>query len=85
MPPAASVACFPASAARCSETLALPEAAAGQYPTEGHTLEENLTMREISDLFVPWLKGQKMYVSQHIDLAWRRPDLQRLMSNENHN
>jgi histidinol-phosphate aminotransferase len=42
-------------------------------------------MREISEFFVPWLKGQKMYVSEHIDLAWKRPELHRLMSNENPN
>ena len=42
-------------------------------------------MPEIFDYFVPWLKGQKMYFSPHIDLAWRRPELHRLMSNENPN
>ena len=42
-------------------------------------------MRDIADFFVPWLKGQKMYFSPHIDLAWRRPELHRLMSNENPN
>lgn len=41
--------------------------------------------RKIDDYFVPWLKGQKMYVSEHIDLAWRQPELHRLMSNENPN
>jgi histidinol-phosphate aminotransferase len=42
-------------------------------------------MREMSDYFVPWLKGQKMYVSSHIELAWREPELHRMMSNENPN
>jgi len=42
-------------------------------------------MKPIEDYFVPWLRGQKMYVSSHIDLAWRRPELHRLMSNENPN
>src|SRR4030043_1384575 len=40
-------------------------------------------MKKIDEYFVPWLKGQKMYVSSHIDLAWKRPELHRLMSNEN--
>ena len=30
-------------------------------------------MPEIFDYFVPWLKGQKMYFSPHIDLAWLWP------------
>jgi histidinol-phosphate/aromatic aminotransferase/cobyric acid decarboxylase-like protein len=42
-------------------------------------------MPDISEYFVPWLKGQKMYYSPHIDLAWKRPELHRLMSNENPN
>jgi histidinol-phosphate aminotransferase len=42
-------------------------------------------MKPIEEYFVPWLRGQKMYVSSHIDLAWRRPELHRLMSNENPN
>ncbi len=41
--------------------------------------------KQIDEFFVPWLKGQKMYVSEHIDLAWRQPELHRLMSNENPN
>jgi len=39
----------------------------------------------MDDYFVPWLKGQKMYVSSHIELAWRDPGLHRMMSNENPN
>ena len=42
-------------------------------------------MRPMEDYFVPWLKGQKMYVSSHIELAWRDPNLHRMMSNENPN
>jgi histidinol-phosphate aminotransferase len=42
-------------------------------------------MNSIEDYFVPWLKGQKMYVSNHIELAWRQPELHRMMSNENPN
>ena len=40
-------------------------------------------MKQVKDYFVPWLGGQKMYVSTHIELAWREPDLHRMMSNEN--
>ena len=28
-------------------------------------------MKAVQDYFVPWLNGQKMYVSDHIDLAWQ--------------
>jgi histidinol-phosphate aminotransferase len=42
-------------------------------------------MKPMEDYFVPWLKGQKMYISSHIELAWRDPNLHRLMSNENPN
>ena len=40
-------------------------------------------MKKIEDYFVPWLKGIPMYISPHIELAWKRPDLHRMMSNEN--
>lgn len=40
-------------------------------------------MKPIEDYFVPWVKGIPMYVSSHIELAWREPDLHRMMSNEN--
>ena len=40
-------------------------------------------MKEIKEYFVPWIKGISMYVSPHIELAWRQPDLHRMMSNEN--
>jgi histidinol-phosphate aminotransferase len=40
-------------------------------------------MKKVEEYFVPWLMGQKMYVSSHIDLAWQRPELHRMMSNEN--
>ena len=42
-------------------------------------------MKPIETYFVPWVKGIKMYVSPHIELAWREPDLHRMMSNENPN
>ena len=42
-------------------------------------------MQPIEDYFVPWIKGIKMYVSPHIELAWREPELHRMMSNENPN
>lgn len=42
-------------------------------------------MRPMEHYFVPWLKDQKMYISSHIELAWRDPKLHRMMSNENPN
>jgi len=42
-------------------------------------------MKPMEEYYVPWLKGQKMYVSGHIELAWRDPSLHRMMSNENPN
>ena len=39
-------------------------------------------MRETEEYIVPWMKGKPMYVSQHIELAWEKPELHRLMSNE---
>jgi histidinol-phosphate aminotransferase len=42
-------------------------------------------MKPMEEYFVPWLKGQKMYISSHIELAWRDPSLHRMMSNENPN
>jgi len=40
-------------------------------------------MKPIQDYFVPWVKGIPMYISEHIELAWKRPELHRMMSNEN--
>jgi len=40
-------------------------------------------MKPIQDYFVPWVKGIPMYISEHIELAWRKPELHRMMSNEN--
>ncbi len=42
-------------------------------------------MKPIEQYFVPWVKGIKMYVSPHIELAWQQPELHRMMSNENPN
>jgi histidinol-phosphate aminotransferase len=39
--------------------------------------------KSIEEYFVPWVRGIPMYVSNHIELAWRRPELHRMMSNEN--
>ena len=39
--------------------------------------------KPVEEYFVPWIKPLKMYVSAHIDLAWREPSLHRMMSNEN--
>ena len=40
-------------------------------------------MKNVEEYFVPWVKGIPMYISEHIELAWQRPDLRRMMSNEN--
>lgn len=40
-------------------------------------------MKKIEEYFVPWIKGIPHYVSSHIELAWRQPELHRMMSNEN--
>ena len=42
-------------------------------------------MKKIEDYFVPWLKEIKMYISPHIELAWKNKNLHRMMSNENPN
>jgi histidinol-phosphate aminotransferase len=42
-------------------------------------------MKLIEEYFVPWFSGTPMYVSPHIELAWRQPSLHRMMSNENPN
>jgi histidinol-phosphate aminotransferase len=42
-------------------------------------------MKKIDEYYVPWVKGIPMYVSGHIELAWRKPEMHRMMSNENPN
>ncbi len=42
-------------------------------------------MKKIDDYYVPWVKGIPMYISGHIELAWKKPELHRMMSNENPN
>ena len=39
--------------------------------------------KNIEDYYAPWVKGIPMYISEHIELAWRKPELHRMMSNEN--
>lgn len=39
--------------------------------------------KKMEEYFVPWMTGQKMYISEHIELAWKDPSLHRMMSNEN--
>ena len=41
--------------------------------------------KQIEEYFSPWVKGIPMYVSSHIELAWQKPELHRMMSNENPN
>lgn len=40
-------------------------------------------MKKVEEYYVPWVKGIPMYISEHIELAWRDPSLHRMMSNEN--
>jgi len=42
-------------------------------------------MKKIEEYYVPWVKGTPMYISGHIELAWKKPELKRMMSNENPN
>jgi len=42
-------------------------------------------MKKVEDYYVPWVKGIPMYISGHIELAWRKPEMHRMMSNENPN
>jgi len=42
-------------------------------------------MKKIDEYYVPWVKGTPMYISGHIELAWRKPEMHRMMSNENPN
>jgi histidinol-phosphate aminotransferase len=41
--------------------------------------------KQIEEYFSPWMSDIPMYVSPHIELAWQKPDLHRMMSNENPN
>lgn len=40
-------------------------------------------MKKMEDYFVPWIKGVPMYISPHIEKAWKDESLHRMMSNEN--
>jgi len=40
-------------------------------------------MKKVEEYYVPWVKGIPMYISEHIELAWRDKSLHRMMSNEN--
>ncbi|GAB4454393.1 MAG: histidinol-phosphate transaminase [Anaerolineales bacterium] len=39
--------------------------------------------KKIEEYYAPWVKGIPMYISNHIEKAWRNPSLHRMMSNEN--
>ena len=39
--------------------------------------------KNIEEYYAPWIKGIPMYISDHIEKAWRDPSLHRMMSNEN--
>ena len=40
-------------------------------------------MKQVQDYYVPWIKEISMYISNHLELAWKEPGLHRMMSNEN--
>lgn len=40
-------------------------------------------MKSIEEYYAPWVKGIPMYISEHIEKAWKDPSLHRMMSNEN--
>lgn len=40
-------------------------------------------MRSIVDYVVPWVRDAKEYGDSHIEFAWKHPEIQRMMSNEN--
>ena len=40
-------------------------------------------MKKIEDYFVPWLRGQEMYICSPVELAWQNPKHHRMMTNEN--
>ena len=40
-------------------------------------------MKKVEEYYAPWVKGIPMYISAHIEKAWRDPSLHRMMSNEN--
>lgn len=42
-------------------------------------------VKPIEEFYSPWVKGTPMYISNHIELAWQKPELLRMMSNENPN
>ena len=42
-------------------------------------------MKKIEEYFVPWVRGIPMYISGHIEKAWKKPEWHRMMSNENPN
>jgi histidinol-phosphate aminotransferase len=44
-----------------------------------------MSKKSIDEFYAPWVKGIPMYISSHIELAWQKPELHRLMSNENPN
>jgi len=39
--------------------------------------------KNVVDYVVPWVRESESYSDKHLDLAWQRPELLRLMSNEN--
>jgi histidinol-phosphate aminotransferase len=40
-------------------------------------------MKSATDFIVPWVKDAEAYSDQHMDIAWSKPEIIRMMSNEN--
>jgi len=40
-------------------------------------------MKKLEDFIVPWVKAAEPYSDKHMDVAWSKPEVIRMMSNEN--
>jgi histidinol-phosphate aminotransferase len=40
-------------------------------------------MKDVVDFIVPWVRNAESYSEKHLELAWQRPEIVRMMSNEN--
>jgi histidinol-phosphate aminotransferase len=40
-------------------------------------------MKDVTEFIVPWVHNAESYSEKHLELAWQRPEIMRMMSNEN--
>jgi histidinol-phosphate aminotransferase len=40
-------------------------------------------MKDVTEFIVPWVRNAESYSEKHLELAWQRPEIVRMMSNEN--